>query len=265
MNRIDQLFQNKSNEVLSVYFTAGYPNLDDTPEIIKYLEEAGVDMIEVGIPFSDPMVDGPVIQESNQASLKNGMSLELLFKQIYEIRKSSSIPLLLMGYLNPVFHFGIESFCASCKEAGIDGAILPDMPVEVYKNQYKKYFRENDLHNIFLVTPSTPKERLKKILPEAGGFVYMVSSSSTTGSHREIREHLSYTSTIRSIQPNIPIMVGFGINNRERFMQVCNYANGGIIGSAFIDTLAKVDNLEHQIKTFIHSVKSGDHDYSVKQ
>src|SRR6056297_300851 len=234
MNRIDKLFQTKSGKILSVYFTAGYPQLHDTQTIIETLEESGVDMIEVGIPFSDPMVDGPVIQESNKLALENGMNLSLLFDQISQIREKTSIPLLLMGYLNPVYHFGLENFCRSCNQAGIDGAILPDMPVDIYQQHYKKAFEANHLHNVFLVTPSTREERLNKILPESSGFVYMVSSSSTTGGKKDIKTHLSYAKTIRQIKPEIPVMVGFGINNRERFLTVCEQANGGIIGSAFI-------------------------------
>ncbi len=255
MNRIDKLFENKSRRVLSVYFTAGFPHLNATGEIIEALEEAGVDMVEVGIPFSDPMVDGTVIQESNKLALQNGMSLKLLFDQISHIREKTSIPLLLMGYLNPVFHYGLENFCRSCRQAGIDGAILPDLPLGIYQEHYKKIFEENNLYNVFLVTPSTRKERLEHILPEARGFVYMVSSSSTTGGKKDIRTHLSYVDTIRSIKPQIPVMVGFGINNRERFLTVCEQANGGIIGSAFIRTLANRGDLKTNILSFIRSIK----------
>lgn len=255
MNRIDKLFQNKSSQVLSVYFTAGYPHLNATGEIIGALEEAGVDMVEVGIPFSDPMVDGPVIQESNKLALKNGMNLKLLFDQIEKIREKTNIPLLLMGYLNPVFHYGLENFCLSCRKAGIDGAILPDLPLDIYQQHFKKSFEENNLHNVFLVTPSTREERLKHILPESRGFVYMVSSSSTTGGKKDIRSHLSYVDTIRNIKPDIPVMVGFGISNRERFLTVCEHANGGIIGSAFIKTLANRGDLKTNIQSFIRSIK----------
>ena len=258
MNRIDALFQSKSREVLSVYFTAGYPGLNDTTTIIEALEESGIDMVEVGIPFSDPMVDGPVIQESNKLALKNGMSLNLLFDQISMIREKINIPLLLMGYLNPVFHYGVENFCRSCRQAGIDGVILPDMPLEIYQKHYKKSFEENNLHNVFLVTPSTQKDRLANILKESSGFVYMVSSSSTTGGKKDIRTHLSYVNTIRNIKPEIPVMVGFGINNRERFLTVCEQANGGIIGSAFIRILARQGDLKTNIQSFIRSIKQDD-------
>lgn len=255
MNRIDALFQSKPREVLSVYFTAGYPYLDATPEILEALEEAGVDMVEVGIPFSDPMVDGPVIQESNKLALENGMSLNLLFDQISKIREKINIPLLLMGYLNPVFHYGVKKFSHSCRQTGIDGVILPDLPLEIYQQHYKKTFEENNLHNVFLVTPSTRKDRLAHIVKESSGFVYMVSSSSTTGGKKDIRTHLSYVNTIHNIKPEIPVMVGFGINNRKKFLTVCEQANGGIIGSAFISILAGQGDLKTNITSFIRSIK----------
>ena len=255
MNRIDRLFRNKPREVLSVYFTAGYPNINDTQKIIETLDHEGVDMIEVGIPFSDPMVDGPVIQESNKVSLENGMNLNHLFEQIQAIRKNTDIPLLLMGYLNPVFHYGMKQFCLDCHHAGIDGVILPDLPVEVYRQQYKSLFREADLYNIFLVTPYTKKERLKIILSEARGFVYMVSSSATTGKLKSIDEHLNYVREIQDIKEDIPVMVGFGIDSHQKFRQVCQHANGGIIGSAFIRQLHANGSLEPRIGSFIRSIK----------
>ena len=256
MNRIDQLFQIKADNILSVFFTAGYPDKGDTVKIIKYLDEAGVDMIEVGMPFSDPMADGPTIQESNKIALKNGMTLTLLFEQLKDIRQTTNIPILLMGYLNPVLHFGVEKFCRKCNEAGVDGIILPDLPVEVYQQEYKSLFLKYDLHNIFLVAPTTSRERLKIILPEAGGFVYMVSSSSTTGNTGRKTDQLSYADTIREIRNDIPIMIGFGIDNSEKFQKVCSYANGGIIGSAFIKALGiKHVQTEDQISSFIKSIR----------
>jgi tryptophan synthase alpha chain len=255
MNRIDRLFRNKPREILSVYFTAGYPKIDDTQKIIETLDHEGVDMIEVGIPFSDPMVDGPVIQESNKVALENGMNLNRLFEQIYAIRKITDIPLLLMGYLNPVFHYGMEKFCRACNHAGIDGVILPDLPVEVYRQQYKNLFRENNLFNIFLVTPYTKTERLQTILSEARGFVYMVSSSATTGKLKRISEHLNYVREIQEIRQDMPVMVGFGIDSHKKFRQVCNHASGGIIGSAFIRQLHANGSLEPRIGSFIRSIK----------
>jgi len=255
MNRIDQLFQKKSENIMSVYFTAGYPQKDDTVEIIKKLDAAGVDMIELGIPFSDPMADGPVIQESNKVSLKNGMNLSLLFEQLENIRQITDIPILLMGYLNPVFYFGIEKFCKNCSKSGIDGVILPDLPVEDYRIHYKAHFRENNVYNIFLVAPTTAKQRLEQILPEAEGFVYMVSSSSTTGNKNARNSQLNYVQTIREIRDDIPVMAGFGINDGNMFREVCQYVNGGIIGSAFINKLMKSDEpLDTRVKSFIQSM-----------
>jgi len=255
MNRIDQLFQRKPGNVLSVYFTSGFPGKDDTVEIIKRLEEAGVDMIELGIPFSDPMADGPVIQESNRVSLKNGMNLSLLFEQLENIRQVTDIPILLMGYLNPVFYFGMEKFCRKCSETGIDGVILPDLPVDDYSAHYKACFRENNVYNIFLVAPTTTKQRLEQILPEAEGFVYMVSSSSTTGNTNNAKSQLNYVETIRDVRQDLPVMAGFGIDDGDKFRRVCQYANGGIIGSAFIKELMNYEKtLDTRIKSFIHSV-----------
>ena len=184
MNRIDKLFKEKKNNILSVYFTAGYPHLDSTAEIIKALAEAGADMIEIGMPFSDPMADGPVIQRSNEKALLNGMNLKLLFSQLKDIRKEVSMPLLLMGYLNPVIQFGIENFCRKCRETGIDGVILPDLPVQVYADDYLAVFNENNLYNILLITPQSSPERILEIDKISRGFIYMVSSSSVTGIQR---------------------------------------------------------------------------------
>ena len=256
MNRIDQLFQRKSKDIMSVYFTAGYPQKDDTVKIIKELEESGADMIELGIPFSDPVADGPVIQESNKVALENGMNLSVLFEQLGDIRQKTEIPILLMGYFNSVFHYGVEKFCRKCREIGIDGVILPDMPVEVFREQYKPHFRKNNLYNIFLVAPTTAKERLRQILPEAKGFVYMVSSSSTTGNMNSTNSQLNYVETIREVRQEIPVMTGFGIDDREKFREVCRYANGGIIGSAFIKALINHDGkMDYRIKSFIQSIK----------
>ncbi|MGM0532752.1 MAG: tryptophan synthase subunit alpha [Bacteroidota bacterium] len=255
MNRIDQLFQKKSENIMSVYFTAGYPQKGDTVEIIKKLEDAGVDMIELGIPFSDPMADGPVIQESNKKSLENGMNLSFLFEQLRDIRQITDIPILLMGYLNPAFHFGVEKFCRKCNDIGIDGVILPDLPVEVYRNHYKTHFIKNNVYNIFLVAPTTTKQRLEQILPEAEGFVYMVSSSSTTGNKNAPNNQLNYVQTIRKIRDDIPVMAGFGIHDGNMFREVCQYVNGGIIGSAFIKKLMRYDEtLDTRVESFIQSM-----------
>lgn len=264
MNKINKLFSNKPGNLLSVYFTAGFPQLDDTIPIIKTLEEAGVDMIEIGMPFSDPMADGPVIQNSSRTALNNGMSIKRLFRQLEEIKQEVSVPLLLMGYLNPVMQFGMKNFCLRCQETGIDGAIIPDMPYEIYQEAYQVMFQKHDLHNIFLVAPTTKEERLKKIIGAASGFIYMVSSSSTTGNQIQIQTHLNYVSKIRRLKPDLPVMVGFGIDNHEKFQAVCQQADGAIIGSAFIKMLSEEGYIKSNIYRFIQSIKTNRYDYSVE-
>lgn len=255
MNRIDRLFETKKENILSVYFTAGYPAKEDTATIIKTLEKAGADLIEIGFPFSDPMADGPVIQESNKVALENGMNLPELFRQVKALRKETEIPLVLMGYLNPVMNMGMEAFCEKCRSTGIDGVILPDLPVEVFQ-QYKTLFDEYNLYNIFLITPATSQERLEHILKDARGFVYLVSSSSTTGKAGSTMNQLSYTKNIKKVRQDLPVMVGFGIDNREKFQQVCQHAEGGIIGSAFIKALGNTNgDLPTRIRSFIQSIR----------
>lgn len=255
MNRIDRLFETKKGNILSVYFTAGYPAKKDTATIIKTLEEAGADLIEIGFPFSDPMADGPVIQGSNKVALENGMNLPELFKQVKALRKDTDIPLVLMGYLNPVLNMGMEAFCKKCRDAGIDGIILPDLPVEAFQ-QYKTLFDENNLYNIFLTTPTTSQERLEHILKDAKGFVYMVSSSSTTGKAGSVMDQLSHTKNIKKVREDLPVMVGFGIDHRDKFQQVCRHAEGGIIGSAFIKALGNTNgDLPTRIRSFIQSIR----------
>lgn len=251
MNRINRLFQTKKDHILSVYFTAGHPSADSTIEIIKSLEEAGVDMIEIGIPFSDPMADGPVIQASSSSALKNGMNLRMLFDQLKDIRKEVKVPLLLMGYLNPVLQFGVGKFCAKCLDTGIDGVILPDLPLDVFTNEYASFFEQSNLINIFLITPQTSEERIKMIDRESKGFIYMVSSSSTTGMRRSFsEEQIKYFSRIRSMNLINPLMVGFGISDRESFETVCQYAQGAIIGSAFVKMLAGSGDIRKGIHRF---------------
>ncbi len=254
MNRIDQLFQRKPNNVMSVYFTAGYPQKGATVEIIKQLDEAGVDMVKLGVPFSDPMADSPTTQESNKVSLENGMNLSFLFEQLEDIRQITDIPILLMGYMNPVFHFGMERFCKKCRDTGIDGVILPDFPVEVYRDNYKAHFIENNVYNIFLVAPTTTKQRLEQILPEAEGFVYMVPSASPVVSTNKSNQ-LDYVEIMREVRQDIPVMADLQINDREKFQEVCQYANGGIIGPAFIKQLiAHEDNMDKRIQSFVQSM-----------
>ncbi len=256
MNRIDRMFSEKKGGVLSVYLTAGYPGLDDTVPAIRALEKAGVDMIEIGMPFSDPLADGPVLQDCNQQALKNGMSLQILFKQLKDIRKEVSIPLILMGYLNPVLNIGMETFCSKAYEIGMDGVILPDLPVEEFQSHYQELFHNSGLHMVFLVTPQTPEDRLKKIAAASRGFIYMVSSAATTGIKKGFRqEQLDYFKRVRDDDHGLPRMIGFGISSRDDFDTACEYSQGAIIGSAFMKSLSGKGNLEDKISAFLASIK----------
>lgn len=237
MNRIQKKLK-EDKKLLSIYFSAGYPALNDTVEIIKKLENSGVDMIEIGLPFSDPLADGPTIQESSTQALKNGMHTELIFEQLKDIRKSVSIPLILMGYFNPMFQYGVEAFCRKCKEIGIDGFIIPDLPADVYHEQYKEIFEKYELLNIFLITPQTSDERIRYIDTISEGFIYMVSSASTTGAKSGFGNiQQNYFKRISDLNLKNPQIVGFGISNKETFLQATTYAKGAIIGSAFIKHL----------------------------
>ena len=255
-NRIEQLFRTKKENNLSVYFTAGFPEKDSTIGIIQSLEAAGADMIEIGIPFSDPLADGPVIQESNKAALKNGMTVETLFSQLNGIRGKVKIPLLIMTYLNPVYKYGIEKFCKKAAEAGIDGLIIPDLPPELWVSSYKKIFEENGLCNIFLITPQTPDDRIMMIDSIASGFIYMVSSSSVTGVRKGFTsEQLNYFRRISEMSLSNPVLTGFGISDSESFTQACKYSNGAIVGSAFIKMLKEEGTGTADIKNFIDSIR----------
>ena len=255
-NRIEQLFEEKKERILSVYFSAGYPKLDDTANIMKWLEDAGADLIEVGIPFSDPVADGPTIQESNKIALDNGISLKLIFEQISEIRQTVKIPIILMGYINPVMQYGVEAFCAKCKEVGVDGLILPDLPMQEYIGDYKKLFEAHGLLNIFLITPQTADVRIKEIDKNSKGFIYMVSSASTTGAKTDIsHDQVAYFERVKAMNLANPTLIGFGISNKETFNRACANASGAIIGSAFIDVLTDAKNLKADIASFIKSVK----------
>jgi tryptophan synthase alpha chain len=255
-NRIEKLFEDKKEQILSVYFSAGYPKLESTVGIMDALEKSGADIIEVGIPFSDPVADGPTIQESNKIALDNGISLKLIFEQLAEIRKSVSIPIIFMGYINPVLQFGLEAFCARCEEIGVDGLILPDLPMQEYLDDYKEIFERHGLLNIFLITPQTSDERVREIDQNSRGFIYMVSSASTTGAKTGIsHDQEVYFERIRSMNLENPTLIGFGILNRETFQRACKYASGAIIGSAFINVLSESADLDAGITTFIQSVK----------
>ncbi|MCK8521903.1 tryptophan synthase subunit alpha [Aquimarina sp. D1M17] len=250
-NRINQkLAENK--KLLSIYFTAGYPNLDDTVGVIQDLEKSGVDMIEIGLPFSDPLADGPTIQESSTAALKNGMTTNVLFEQLQDIRKTVEIPLIIMGYFNPMMQYGIEAFCAKCQEIGIDGLIIPDLPVAEYHEHYQETFEKYGLINVFLITPQTSDERIRFIDDVSNGFIYMVSSASTTGAKNTFGDvQQAYFERIESLQLKNPQIVGFGISNNETFTQATQTAKGAIIGSAFIKHLTNegIGTIEKFVKT----------------
>ena len=260
-NRIDSLFKYKSGTVLSVYFTAGYPNLNDTLTIAKELEANGVNMLEIGIPFSDPLADGPVIQNSSKIAIENGMSIELLLEQLITLREHIAIPVLLMGYYNPILQYGVATFLEKIATIGIDGLIIPDMPIEEYQEDYEADFKRLNLKNILLITPQTSESRIRYIDSVSGGFIYVVSSSATTGEHTGLSEKReSYLSKISSMKLNNPCVVGFGIQNKEDLKQVGKYADGAIIGTAFIKVITQGE-LKQQIKNFIKTVS---HDTTVR-
>jgi tryptophan synthase alpha chain len=253
MNRINQKLQ-EDKKLLSIYFTAGYPNIDDTVPIIQALEKSGVDMIEIGLPFSDPLADGPTIQASSTAALKNGMTTEKLFEQLTAIRQMVSIPLIIMGYFNPVLQYGVEAFCKKCQDIGIDGLILPDLPADVYDEEYKATFEKYGLINVFLITPQTSNERIHYIDSISNGFIYMVSSASTTGAQSGFgTTQTEYFERITNMSLKNPQIVGFGISNNETFTQATKFAKGAIIGSAFIKHVTSngIDTIDSFVKNIL--------------
>lgn len=256
MNRIDKLFNEKQGNILSVFFTAGYPFLNSTVSIIRALADAGTDMIEIGIPFSDPMADGPVIQHSNKTALKNGMSLNLLLRQLHNIRNEVNIPLLLMGYLNPVIQFGVENFCRQCAENGIDGVILPDLPPEVYKEEFLPAFEKFNLYNILLISPQSCEDRIRVIDKISRGFIYMVSTSSVTGLKGNFSDvQREYFKKVKNMKLDNPGLIGFGISDKTTFNNACKYARGGIIGSAFVKMLGREGNSAINIGQFVKEIR----------
>lgn len=256
MNRIDRLFKEKNNGILSVYFTAGYPQIDDTVKVIKALEDKGVDLIEIGVPFSDPMADGPVIQASGSRSLDNGMSVKRLFKQLAGIRKEVSIPLVLMGYLNPIMQFGFENYCAEAASCGIDGLIIPDLPFAEYNAEYKSIAEKYGLHMIMLITPETSEERIRLIDENTAGFIYMVSTASVTGAKNSFEEEsLAYFRRVNSMQLKNPRLIGFGISNKDTFDAACREASGAIIGSKFISLLGSENSIDDAVAKLIETIR----------
>ncbi len=256
MNRITDLFAQKTERLLNLYFTAGFPALTDTRTVLQGLQEAGVDIVEIGMPYSDPVADGETIQQSNQTALKNGMSLRVLFEQLAGFREEITVPVLLMGYINPVLQFGVENFCRMCREVGIDGVILPDLPMDLFVAEYKSVFDEYGILNIFLITPQTSDNRIQLIDEVSDGFIYMVSSASITGSVSGISDGMrAYFERIAAMNLRNPRLVGFGINNRESFDAVSEFANGAIVGSAFVRHLHENGPDAAGIQTFVETVR----------
>lgn len=255
MNRIKQKLQeNSSKKLLSIYFTAGYPQPEDTVEILQELQNSGVDMVEIGLPFSDPLADGPVIQRSSEAALKSGMTTNKLFSQLENIRESIEIPLLIMGYFNPILQYGVEKFCRKCSEIGIDGLIIPDLPLEEYELQYKKIFQQYDLLPVFLITPQTSEARIREIDNASEGFIYMVSTAAVTGGTKGFGdEQKEYFARVSKMGLKNPLIVGFGIKDEVTFKQATEVTNGAIIGSAFIKNLT--DSGTSKIGDFITSIR----------
>lgn len=254
-NRIDQLFAGKRTGVLNIYCTAGFPELNDTLPVMRALQQYGADIIELGMPFSDPLADGPVIQDSSTRAISNGMSLKVLFEQLKDFRNEIHVPVLLMGYLNPVLLYGIENFCKKCAEVGVDGAILPDLPMDEYESEYKEVFEKYGLHLVFLVTPETSEERIRKIDSQSKGFIYAVSSSSTTGTDKDMGHQQAYFEKLKALQLKNPVLIGFGIKDKATFDAATAYSNGGVIGTAFIRAIEKATNLDSAIQQFIAGVK----------
>lgn len=249
MNRINRLFSNKQKDILSIYFTAGFPHLDDTCEVIRELQASGIDLIEIGIPFSDPMADGPTIQDSGTAALRNGMTLKILFDQLKDIRKDVAIPLIMMGYLNPVMQYGFENFCKQCAETGIDGVIIPDLPFNDYINEYKPVADKYGVKVIMLITPETSDERIRLIDEHTDGFIYMVSSASTTGAQKSFDEKKQdYFRRINGMNLRNPRLIGFGISNKATLEATRQNASGAIIGSKFITLLKESANVKEAVK-----------------
>ena len=256
MNRINRLFSHADKKLLSVYFCAGYPTADSTAGIIRALENRGIDLIEIGIPFSDPMADGEVIQHAATQALRNGMSLKRLFGQLSDIRKTVEIPLILMGYLNPVLRFGFENFCRKCVECGIDGCIIPDLPFQEYQQHYRSIAERYGLKVIMLITPETSDERIRLIDSNTDGFIYMVSSSATTGAHQDFdARKQDYFRRIDAMRLRNPRMIGFGISNRATLQAAYDHASGAIIGSKFVSLLGETNTPEQAIERLLETLE----------
>lgn len=255
-NRIDTLFERKQKNILSIFLTAGYPNLNDTLSIVKILNTTDVDLLEIGIPFSDPIADGPIIQQSSMIALSNGVTLKNMFEQLQTLRSVTQLPVLLMGYLNSVMQYGIEAFYKSCHETGIDGVILPDLPLDEFDRVHKSLAEQYNIKVALIISPQTPVERIKIIDSKSSGFLYLVSSNSTTGNFKTPSQNLAESlKLITSLSLKNKILIGFGIKGQKEFSQACEIANGAIIGSSFVEMLSKSNNFEQDITDFISSIK----------
>jgi len=258
MNRIQKVFREKKKNILSVYYTAGYPNVESTKEIGIHLQQAGADIIEIGIPFSDPIADGPVIQESNKVALDNGMTLKIVLQQVRELRPKIDLPIMLMGYINPILQYGVEVFCREAAAAGVDGMILPDLPMDEYQNEYKSIFEEHGLNHTFLISPTTSEARIRQIDAATNGFIYAVSASSTTGIKSGfVPEQEIYFKKLLSLKLRNPFLIGFGISDHQTFSKASEYSAGAIVGSAFISMLKNSKDLKIDILEFLRKLRNG--------
>ncbi|RYY69554.1 MAG: tryptophan synthase subunit alpha [Chitinophagaceae bacterium] len=254
MNRLDILFKSKPANVLNIYCTAGFPNIDSTPQVMLALQQAGADIIEIGIPYSDPIADGPVIQQSNMQALENGMTIDLLFTQLLSVKDQLTVPVILMGYVNPVLQYGVDKFCEAAAEAGVSGVILPDLPMYEYEQLYKAVFEKHGLHSIFLISPVTSKQRIKKADELSNGFLYAVSSSSTTGSVNRSEDKAGYFNKIKHMNLRNPVLIGFGIKDNESFNQAAAHAAGAIIGTAYIQQIANSTDIYASTSQFLAAI-----------
>ncbi|MCF8361038.1 MAG: tryptophan synthase subunit alpha [Prolixibacteraceae bacterium] len=257
MNKLQKKLNDKKENLLTIYFTAGYPELNDTGTIIKELEASGADIIEVGMPFSDPVADGPTIQASSLQALNNGMGIKVLLEQLKAIKNEVNIPILLMGYINPIWKYGVEKFMADCEDAGVSGLILPDIPLDEFKKDYQKLYEKHNLSSVFLITPQTTNERIKAYDEACTGFMYMVSSASTTGSSKTVdsQKQQEYYDRVKSLKLKNPTQIGFNIKDKASFDRACQFANGGIIGSAFIKKISEKSDLKMKVRKFVESIR----------
>ena len=256
MTRIEELFKKKQTKILNVYCTAGFPQLEDTLTVMRALEKEGADVIELGMPYSDPLADGPVIQHSSTIALQNGMTIKKLFEQLLDFRKEISIPVLLMGYMNPILQYGFEKFCAEASAVGIDGLILPDLPEHEFETEYGAIIKKHELNFVFLVTPETSEERVKRLDALSSGFLYAVSSSSTTGKDKNMNDVKGYLQKLKNLKLKNPVFVGFGIKDKQTFETACENANGAFIGTAFIKALENDNDVERATKKFVNEIIS---------